>query len=63
MNVGDKLKALRIKRKLSQEELAALSGISRITISNLETGKQSITTNKTLQSLGCALGVKASYFF
>ena len=63
MSIGEKLKALRMKRNLSQNELSVLSGVSRITISNLETGKQDITTNKTLQSLGSALGVKVSYFF
>lgn len=63
MSIGEKLKALRMKRNLSQNELSVLSGVSRITISKLETGKQDITTNKTLQSLGSALGVKASYFF
>lgn len=62
MQVGEKIKNLRLKLGLSQEELAVKSGISRVTISKLENGSQNITTNKTLAMLGEALGCKASYF-
>lgn len=62
MNVGEKIKSLRMQVGLSQEELAIKSGISRVTISKLENGTQDITTNKTLAMLGKALGCEPSYF-
>ena len=62
MNLGKKIKRLRIQLGLSQEELAVKSGISRVTISKLENGSQAITTSKTLSMLGEALGCEASYF-
>ncbi len=62
MDVGLKIKKLRLKLGWSQEELASKSGLSRVTISKLENGTQKITTNKTLAMLGEALGCEASYF-
>lgn len=40
-SLGDELRHLRTKRRLSMEELAALSGVSRNTIQKIETGAQS----------------------
>lgn len=39
MEVGYKIKQLREERKLSQEELAHLVGVTQATISNIESGK------------------------
>ena len=50
-----KLKELREKKGLSQEELAQKSQVSRVTISNLETGKQRNITSETLMKLSSAL--------
>ena len=51
-----KLKELREKKGLSQEDLAKISQVSRVTISNLETGKQRNITSDTLIKLSSALG-------
>lgn len=60
---GDKvniLKQLREERGLTQEELAEKSGVSRVTISMLEVGKQKVTKSTTLVSLADALGVSVT---
>lgn len=62
MNTGEKIKAMRIKRGYTQEELANKAGVSRITIIKLETGSQRVTTNKTLSLLGQALECEPAYF-
>lgn len=46
---GQKIKFERIKRKLSQEELADLSNISVHGISNIETGKTDIKYSNILR--------------
>jgi transcriptional regulator with XRE-family HTH domain len=47
---------LRKSKGISQERLAELSGVSRVTIARIETGK--ISPNVlTLEKLCCALGV------
>ena len=50
------LKGIRIKRKLTQAELANSSGIAQSTIHYLESGKQS-PTERTLKKLATALDV------
>lgn len=57
-----KLKSIREKKGLTQEELAAKSGISRATISNLENNPEAVTTTDTLKKLAAALNVKVSAF-
>ena len=52
-----KIKELREKRRLSQDELAELSGVSRPTISRLESSDDVETTTGTLEKLAKALGV------
>lgn len=59
----NRLKEFREKKKMSQEELAEISGISRTTISDLENGKKEVTTNVTLEKLANALGKKVSTIF
>lgn len=55
--IGLKIKLERGKRKLSQEKLAELAGVSTNTICAIETGKSepSITT---LEQIASALGVE-----
>lgn len=48
---------------MSQEELAEKSGVSRATISGLETNPDVITTTETLQKIARALDVRVSDFF
>ena len=50
-------------RRMSQEELARRSGVSRTIISNLESGEKNITTTKTLEKIAKALNVKISDLF
>ena len=54
-----RLAELRKAKGFSQEKLAALSGVSRVTIARLETGKTS-TTLQTLERIAAALGVTVS---
>jgi len=56
------LRELRKKTGLSQEEVAAKSGISRSSISEIETGKINITLN-TLVSLAHAMGKEVEIKF
>jgi transcriptional regulator with XRE-family HTH domain len=51
-----RLRALRVRASLSQEELAELSGVSRTTITDLELGKRR-PHPKTRRKLAEALGV------
>lgn len=51
------LRQAREKRKLTQDELAARSGIDQTTISSLETGRHSNPTFDTIQRLAAALSI------
>lgn len=48
---------------MSQEELANKSGVSRTTISLIETDKSTTVKLSTLQKLAVALEVPIGYFF
>lgn len=61
--MGFRLKEIREKHGLTQEELARKSGISRVTISMIESGKSSCVKTQTLLKLADALGEKASKLF
>ena len=56
------LKEIRTKKKLSQQELADLVGVSRNTISSLETGQYEPSTKLALV-LATALDVKIEDLF
>ena len=58
-----KIKDVRDQKGMSQTELARKSGISRVTIWALETGKQQDTTTSTLTSIADALGVSIDEIF
>lgn len=55
----NKLKEIRLSKGMTQQELSEKSGISRVTISLLENGKQKVVTNTTIIALADALGVAA----
>ena len=58
-----KIKEYRQKIKMSQSELAQKAGISRATISGLESGNIEVTTTETLIKIASALGKKVSDIF
>jgi transcriptional regulator with XRE-family HTH domain len=58
-----KIKELREKRKLSQAELAEMAGVSRPTISRLESGEDVVINSRTLEKLAKALEVSIKSLF
>ena len=46
--IGQKIKVLREEKKLTQEELANICGISRVTLGKVEKGELGNTSVKTL---------------
>jgi len=61
--MGYKIKELREAMKMTQEELAEKSGVSRGTISALENGIDRTTTSKTLVKLAQALDTTVERIF
>lgn len=61
--MGNKIKELREAMKMTQEELAEKSGVSRGTISALENGIDRTTTSKTLVKLAQALDTTVDRIF
>lgn len=59
----NKLKQMREKKGLTQEELSKTSGVSRTTISNIENGYVRCVKTETLVKLSDALGVKVTTLF
>lgn len=60
--VGKKIQQIRKHKVITQEKLAEMIGIEVPSLSNLETGKYSPST-ETLQKLADVLGVKAWEFY
>lgn len=58
-----KIKAFREQMRMSQQELAVRSGVSRATISGLESGTLTVTTTETLIKIAKALDKKVSDIF
>jgi transcriptional regulator with XRE-family HTH domain len=61
--MGFKIREIRENQKMSQEELAKKSGVSRGTIWALETGRSKMTTTKTLVKLAKALNTSIDQIF
>ena len=61
--MGYNIKELREAMKMTQEELAEKSGVSRGTISALENGIDRTTTSKTLVKLAQALDTTVDRIF
>jgi transcriptional regulator with XRE-family HTH domain len=57
---GVKLREARLDRGLSQEDLHRMTGVSRDTISRMETGDRPNPHPKTLRKLAGALGVSVA---
>lgn len=60
--IGRRLKALRLERELSQEDVACEVKMSRDHLSNIENGKYPLNI-KTLYKLAEFYGVDMKYFF
>ena len=56
--IGDEIKRLRVKKKLSQEKLARLADISYNTMVKIETGATANPGIRTVLAIAKALGVK-----
>ncbi len=61
LNIGDKLKRLRAARSLSLDETAALTGVSKPMLGQIERG-QSIPTVTTLWKIATGLKMPLSFF-
>jgi len=61
--VGYRIKEVREGLKMTQEELAQKSGVSRGTISALENGTMRTTTTRTLAKLAEALNTTVDKIF
>ncbi|HIJ67995.1 MAG TPA: helix-turn-helix transcriptional regulator [Deltaproteobacteria bacterium] len=59
---GQRMRALRVAKGLSQEEFAANCGLDRTYISGVERGKRNISL-KNIEVVAQSLGVKISEFF
>jgi transcriptional regulator with XRE-family HTH domain len=58
-----RIKEARLAAKLSQDELSKKSGVSRQTISGLESGAITVTTTETLKKIASALEKRVSDIF
>ena len=61
--MGYKIKEFRLKKTMSQTELAEKSGVSRTIISGLESGSITTTTTETLLKIAKALDTKVADIF
>lgn len=61
--MGYKIKEYRLKKTMSQTELAEKSGVSRTIISGLESGSITTTTTETLLKIAKALDTKVADIF
>lgn len=59
---GYRLKEIRIKKKISQIELATLADIDRTYLSHIESGKRNISLD-TIEKILTAINVSYKYFF
>ncbi len=61
--MGYRIKELRDQARLTQEELSLKCGVSIAIISNLESGRDTSTTMKTLSKLAKALNTTLDQLF
>jgi len=55
--VGERIRKLRVKKGITQDQLAELTGLNRVHLYRLENGRQSMTLN-TLKIIADTLGVR-----
>ena len=61
-SIGEKIKAERLKKKLTVQKLARLSSLSRTTIYNIENNK-TMPETKSLECLARALEIHPAQFW
>ncbi len=59
---GRKIKALRLSKGLTQDELARLADVTRVTISKLENGRNPNPDSDTIEALAKAMRLKPAAF-
>ena len=59
--IAKRIKTLRKRQGLTQDEVALSAGVSRILAHNLETGKTTNPTIATLRALARCFGVTVAY--
>lgn len=59
--IGQKIRSLREERNLTQEELANICGISRVTLGKVEKGELGNTSVKTLDLILDILGFEIEF--
>jgi transcriptional regulator with XRE-family HTH domain len=57
--VGERIQAIRQKQGITQDQLAERTGLNRVHLYRLETGRQSMTL-RTLKIIANTLGVRAA---
>ena len=60
--VGRRIKAIRQRNGITQDQLADMTGLNRVHLYRLETGKQSMTL-RTLKLIADSLGVRVRDLF
>lgn len=58
LNIGDKIRKLRLQKEFSQEKLARLADVSLPTITKLEAGETSNPGIETIRKIANALEIK-----
>lgn len=61
--MGNKVKEYREKKNMTQLDLSQKSGVSRVTISQIESGVKRNTSSRTLLKLAKALGTTIDDIF
>ena len=60
-SLAARLEAVRRARTLTQEGLAARSGVSRVVIARIEAGSNTVPRGSTVRKLAVALGVEPAW--
>lgn len=61
--MGYRIREIRKEKKMTQEELGKKANVSRAVISDLETGKKTVTSTKTLSKIAAALECSVTDIF
>jgi transcriptional regulator with XRE-family HTH domain len=63
MKLGEKIKTFRTNKMLTQEELARITGLSRVYVLQLESGRSKKPSAESLYKIAQALEAKVEDFF